>query len=338
MLPESAIDESEIDALEALLDHHGVVMLITGVRQQSVAPKLPGNWVHTGVSPRFEKAATPRYSTGQEWFHVRQNKHHRWSLDRDQIYQYHLGGSLHPHIRWWEAMEVPHSSVQFVELGDGLTLVFLVCEDLTRINNVAEIVRSVGPTMVLTPLLDGPQLSSRWAARYASVIADDPGSAVMTLTAYGMAQRSRPHGRPSSPVIGLSKDPVRGLREVALEPGAQGVLLTLCGDRITRRSADGRHPVENVTEYFTVNVFQVRADGAKSPVPKFESTPLAPRTLETNELTILTGWAQSLAEALVYDPDYVNALLSEAKRSNRWRAKLGLEELTPQVGPKRSTL
>jgi hypothetical protein len=331
MLPESAVDETEIDALEALLDRHGVVMLITGVRQQSVAPKLPGNWVHTGVSPKFEKGAAPRDSAGQEWFHVRQNKHHRWSLDRDQIYQYHLGGSLHPHTRWWEAMEVPHSSIQFVELGDGITLVFLVCEDLAQINNVAEIVRSVGPTIVLTPLLDGPQLGSRWAARYASVLADDPGSAVMTLTSYGMAQRCRPDGRPASPVIGLSKDPVRGLREIALEPGAQGVLLTLCGDRITRGSADGRQPVDNVTEYFTVNVFQVRADHAKSPLPKLESAPLAPRTLETNELTILTGWAQALAEAAVYEPECVDALLGDATGNNQWRAKFGLTELTPQL-------
>jgi hypothetical protein len=31
-------------------------------------------------------------------------QHHRWSLDQSQIYQYHLAGALHPHVRWWEAM------------------------------------------------------------------------------------------------------------------------------------------------------------------------------------------------------------------------------------------
>src|SRR5262249_60062503 len=111
-----------------------------------------------------------------------------------------------------------------------VTVASLVCEDLAQIDAVAELLRSVGPTIVITPLLDGPQLSSRWAARYASVLADDPGSAVLTLTSSGMAQRSRPHGREPSPVIALWKDPVRGTREISLEPGAHGVLLTASAD------------------------------------------------------------------------------------------------------------
>src|SRR5262249_12702355 len=105
--------------------------------------------------------------------------------------------------------------VEFIETGDGITVVSLVCEDLAQIDDVADVVRSVGPTMIYTPVLDGPQLSSRWAARYASVLADDPGSAVVTLTSYGMVLRSRPHGRALSPVVGLWKDPVRGPRNSA---------------------------------------------------------------------------------------------------------------------------
>src|SRR5499425_109592 len=228
MLPESAVDESEIDELEAMLDRHGVAMLITGVRQHSPEPgRYPTNWVHIGANPRLEKGASLPTSTGGQWFHIRQNKHHRWSLDEAQILQYHLGGALHPHVRWWEAMEVPRRTVHFVEHGDEIAIVSLVCEDLAQIDSVAEIIRSVGPTVVFTPLLDGPQLSSRWAARYASVLADDPGSAVLTLTSFGMVQRSRPHGRDSAPVIALWKDPVRGIREIHLEGDAQGVLLTV---------------------------------------------------------------------------------------------------------------
>lgn len=332
LLPESAVDENEIDELEALLERHGVVSLVTGVRQRPPqSGQLPSNWVHMSVSPRLEKGAALRPSMGEQWFHVRQNKHHRWSLDEDQIYQYHLGGALHPHIRWWEATDIPRRALQFVELGDGVTLVFLVCEDLAQIDNVAELIRSVGPTIVFTPLLDGPQLSSRWAARYASVLADDPGSAVMTLSSYGMVQRCRPHGRESSPVVGLWKDPVRGLREIPLEPGAQGVLVTLCGDRAARRAADGRHPVDNVTEYFAVNVFQVRAGPAKSPLSNFQPTPVAARALENDELTILTGWAQALAGALVNDSECLDALLADAHGNTPWRAKLGISEPSPQL-------
>src|SRR5262249_39698727 len=56
ILPESAIDETDIDTLETLLDHHGVASLITGVRQRSKKPGQPaGNWVHTGYNPGLQK-------------------------------------------------------------------------------------------------------------------------------------------------------------------------------------------------------------------------------------------------------------------------------------------
>src|SRR5262249_11552078 len=160
--------------------------------------KLPGNWFHVGVSPNFEKGGKP---TGERtsWFHLRQNKHHRWSLDGDQIYQYHLGGVLHPDVHWWEAIEVPRRQVQCREVAER-PVACLVCEDLALNSDIANLIQSVGPTIVIAVLLDGPQLTSRWAARYASVLADDPGSSVLTLTSYGMAQRSRPQGREPSPV------------------------------------------------------------------------------------------------------------------------------------------
>ena len=105
------MDHGEIDDLEALLARHGVTGLITGVRERPAQPgQFPRNWVHIGVS------------SGEQWVHIRQTKHHRWSLDDAQISQYHLGGALQPHVRWWEAIEVPRRSVQFVELGNEVTL------------------------------------------------------------------------------------------------------------------------------------------------------------------------------------------------------------------------
>jgi hypothetical protein len=332
VLPESAVDESEVNDLETLLDRHGVAMLITGVRQRSPQPgQLPSNWVHIGASARLEKGASLPSSIGEEWFHIRQNKHNRWSLDEGQILQYHLGGALHPHIRWWEAMNVPRRTVHFVEHGDEIALVCLVCEDIAQIDGVAEVIRSVGPTVVIIPLLDGPQLSSRWAARYASVLADDPGSAVLTLTSFGMVQRSRPHGRDSCPVVALWKDPVRGRREIPLEPGAQGVLLTLCGDRATRGSADGRCPVSNVNDYFDVAVHQIRAGSAGPGLSISQSGTLGPRALQTDELTILTGWAQALAEVLAYAPECVEPLLADAHPGAPWRAALQIAEPSAQL-------
>src|SRR5262249_41697157 len=240
LLPECAVDEGEIDELEALLQQHGVVSLVAGVRRSSLQAGGPGNWLHVSFNARLEKGAAPSEER-TSWFHLRQHKHHRWSLDESQIYQYHLGGVLHPSVRWWEAMEVPRRAIEFVEVAE-LTLVSLVCEDLAQHDDIAELVRSVGPTIVFAVLLDAPQLHSAWAARYASVLADDPGSVVLTLTSFGMVQRSRPHAHEASRVIGLWKDPARGVRELPLETGAHGVLLTVCMDRATRRSADGRWP------------------------------------------------------------------------------------------------
>ena len=180
LLPESAVDESELDELEALLDRHGVIYLQAGLHGRARRPGGFGrNQMHVGVNPRLEKGGPVPSSPGGQWFHVRQDKHHRWSLDERQIYQYHLGGALHPHIRWWEAIDVPRRSVQVVEVGEGITIVSLVCEDLAQNDDVAEVIRSIGPTIVSTALLDGPQLTSRWSPRYASVLADDPGSAVI---------------------------------------------------------------------------------------------------------------------------------------------------------------
>ena len=302
-LPESAIDATEIGDLEALLDHHGVIYLQAGVREHAQQPGgLGRNWVHIGVNPRLERA-TARDPEGEgEWFHLRQNKHHRWSLDDGQIYQYHLGGALHPAIRWWEAMEVPRRSLQLLQVGAEITIASLVCEDLAQNDEVAEIIRSVGPTIVFTILLDGPQLNSRWAARYPGVLTDDPGSAVLTLSSYGMVQRSRPPGHEASSVVAMWKDPERGTREITLEPGAQGVVLTLCGDTAIRRSADGRWPVDAGTRYFDAAVHQIRAEETGSGAVKTLGRSTAPRVLEADDVTILTGWAEGLAEALAQGP------------------------------------
>jgi hypothetical protein len=225
-------------------------------------------------------------------------------LDEGQVEQYHLGGSLHPHIRWWEAMDVPRKAIEFIEVAE-LVLVSLVCEDLAQNDDVAQLIRSVGPTCVITVLLDGPQLTSRWAARYASVLADDPGSAVLTLSSFGMVERSRPNGRDASPVVALWKDPTTGVREIPLDPGAQAVLLTLCMDRAPRYSADRRWPVDNSTSCYNVAVHQVRASSVGSGPPPSRSSASTKPALRSEELTILTAWAEGVSEAAAYSPQRV---------------------------------
>ena len=291
---------------------------------------LGSNWVHIGVNPRLQKGGTLVSSYGGQWFHIRQDKHHRWSLDEAQIYQYNLGGALHPRIRWWEAMDIPRRLIQFVQVGEEVTIVSPVCEDLAQ-DDVAAVIRSVGPTIVVAVLLDGPQLGSRWGARYASVLADDPGSGVLTLTSFGMAQRSRSARHGPSPIIALWKDSASGTREISLEPGAHGVILTLCGDRTTRRSADGRWPVRTGTHYYAVAVNQITASQAGSRLPSMPPATSGPLVLEVEDLTILTGWAEGVAEALAHAPARAGGLLADAQAGAPWRTTFGISGPSPRL-------
>ena len=321
VLPEGCVDEQGVEALEAVLARHGVTMLVTGLRPQPAAPdRFPLNCLHTGV--RF----------AGRWWHYRQNKHHRWFLDAGQIRTYDIAGALDPSVRWWEAMEIPERSVHVLELGRGMSVAAVVCEDLARLDGVAELLRSVGPTLVVTLLLDGPQLASRWTSRYAGVLADDPGSAVLTLTPLGMATRSHPAGRPPSRVIAMWKDPSRGLREIPLEPGAQGVLLTTVIGPAARYAADGREPADDATDFSIAGVHQLRAHPrATGAEPRPSRGGSGAAELAPTDLTILSTWAQAVADAVPDGPDAFEAVLASARPDATWRTRAGLPQPTGRL-------
>jgi hypothetical protein len=226
VLPEGALDETEVPTVQRLLVEAGVPFLIAGVRQSpSQNLGFGRNYAHFGAGA---------------WQAPSQHKHHRWCLDAGQIHQYHLGSALDPRRRWWEAIGVPPRSLTFVTVSQQLTICPLVCEDLARPDPVTEVIRSIAPTLVVALLLDGPQLAARWPARYASVLADDPGCSVLTLTALGMTQRSQPPGYAPSRAIALWKDPDRGLHQIVLADGARAVALTAHPRTVRLSSADGR--------------------------------------------------------------------------------------------------
>src|SRR6185436_9889999 len=105
-----------------------------------------------------------------------------WRLTRTQVKQYQLGGSLLSKKEWWEGTKLVSRKVTFINVGENLTICPLICEDLARQEPIADLIRTVGPSLVITILMDGPQKRERWSARYASVLSEDPGSAVITLT------------------------------------------------------------------------------------------------------------------------------------------------------------
>jgi hypothetical protein len=53
--------------------------------------------------------------------------------------------------------------------------------------------------------------------------------------------------------------------------------------------------------------------------------------LEVDELTILTGWAQALAEALAYAPEVVDVLLANAEAGAPWRDTFQIAEPSPRL-------
>ena len=246
VLPEAAILLDQLPVLEEIMERFGVRFLITGVRQPGIDGALGRNYVHFGAL------------SDRGWQRYEQDKHHRWCLDGNQIRQYHLARSLDPAKLWWEAIDVRPRALNVIDVGGGATAAPLVCEDLARMDEVADLLRRIGPTIVVAVLLDGPQLSSRWPRRYAAILADEPGSAVLTLTAYGMVRRSRPEGLPLSRVIALWNDRLGGIQEIALARGAQGVLLETMVRPRTTWTADGRRH-EMVPEIVFVGSRQIRS-------------------------------------------------------------------------------
>jgi hypothetical protein len=171
-----------------------------------------------------------------------QSKHHRWKMDKSQIMQYGIGSNLHPEANWWEHISLGERKLMFVSLRPWLTMSVLICEDLARPDPMGDLVRAVGPNLVIALLMDGPQLSGRWPARYATSLADDPGSSVLTVTSIGMSSLSRPRsGEDRHRVIALWKDPRSGsAREVELPAGAAGLILNITVEYAEEWTADGR--------------------------------------------------------------------------------------------------
>lgn len=228
VLPEGAAEPFDIEFLERLLSDHNVGLLIAGIRESATGKSLGQNYVHIGVKGE------------NGWEHYEQAKHNRWCLDANQLRQYHLTKALQPSRLWWEAIELPERSVQVIDVGYGATTAPLICEDLARLDEVSDLLRRIGPTIVVTVLLDGPQLAQRWPSRYAMLLADDPGSTVLTLTSFGMVRRSTPPGKSQSRAVAMWNDATTGLHEIHLARGARGILLSATLQSKTSWTADGR--------------------------------------------------------------------------------------------------
>ena len=185
-------------------------------------------------------AYTSRFHNGVRIKDWSQSKHHRWKLDGNQIRQYHLGHSLDPTKLWWEKIDISNRTCVFTVVRPGASLAVLVCEDLARFDPVMPVLNAVGPNLVIALLMDGPQLERRWPGRYATVLADDPGSSVLTLTSLGMIERSRRPGEGGPSQVALWKEPGGRAQELCLGAADHALVLALSVSTQEQFTLDGR--------------------------------------------------------------------------------------------------
>lgn len=252
VFPELALSEEQFTAAKQISQEHGFA-LVAGLRDFE---RRPANLCVTDLSgfmvqalsefgqknEKIRRELSQFLSHGSDVGKFLQFKHHRWNLNRSQIIQYGLGSRLPVSKQCWEWTPIKRRTLDFFTIDNWLTWTTLICEDLARQDPVAEIVRSVGPNLVIALLMDGPQLPFRWPARYATVLVDDPGASVLTLTSIGMAMRSTPNdGHESkSRTVALWRDAITGIREIELPTGASGLVLSLSPERREEWTADGR--------------------------------------------------------------------------------------------------
>lgn len=254
VFPELSLSVAEFEEAERFAIEKGV-LLMAGVRVgDNEAGRERGHnacWFQMGglLATARERA---RRSPVEDGLRVTQAKHHRWCLDRNQILQYGLGGRLPASKDCWELSDISERVVEFFTIDSWLTWAVLICEDLARQDPVAEVVRAVGPNMLVALLMDGPQTKERWPARYASVLAEDPGCSVLTLTSLGMSRRTKDAHRENdrSNVIALWRDASYGAREIALDDGHDACVLSLVCKTMPEYTADGR--CDNESAHFPV--------------------------------------------------------------------------------------
>jgi hypothetical protein len=246
VLPELALTEAQYYAAEQIA-FEARCILVCGLRQ---AGTTPNDWdANLSVLQVARAVRGPEQTVDSQDpllsnLRLFQAKHHRWYLDRAQIVNYQLGGRFPTSRGCWEHIDLPGRVLHFVTLN-STTWTVLVCEDLARQDPAADLIRAVGPNLLIALLMDGPQLTGRWPSRYASVLAEDPGTSVLTLTSLGMAERSRPiiqSGQRASPsrVIALWRDAVEGEIQIAHDPDDDACVLSLEYQLRTEYCADGR--------------------------------------------------------------------------------------------------
>jgi hypothetical protein len=238
VFPEYSLDfETFVSLCERLKKIEPKLEFIVAGTRNNCDPDVvaPSNYVMTAVWHDFDGEQRLMVSS--------RRKHHRWMLSSAQLESYALTSALDPRVNWWENMYIGQRELHFHPLRKNSLFSAMICEDLARSDPCHEVLRSIAPNLVFVLLLDGAQIPSRWSARYASSLSDDPGSSVLTLTAFGMVDRSnKTRLHPHQEAIAYFSSAF-GQTPIYLpyKDGARGVLISLVSQADPRQQTiDGR--------------------------------------------------------------------------------------------------
>lgn len=231
IMPECALSEKVADQLAALLSKTSVSFFTTGILKMDSSTGKTRNVAKTYVLHRRKRPIV-----------LEQYKHHRWRLDRAQCEQYGLDFQRTSRAdKWWEQIDVSERKLPFFALRKDMSMTVLICEDLARNDPAMSVVRAVGPNLVIALLMDGPQLNARWPGRYATVLGEDPGSGVLSVTCVAMVDRSNNSwsGEPKR-MIGLWRSEDGSGKEIELVENDHAVVLNIHSDLVRQHTLDNR--------------------------------------------------------------------------------------------------
>jgi hypothetical protein len=260
VFPEMALTASVFSSLfyKLALEPEGEKLKFMIAGTKGNCEKSDGNHVMMAVNEKLlvEQRESPEETSDPGKNAIRifsQRKHHRWKLEKNQIATYGIGSALSPSKDWWENHEIGAREINFFQIRKDTVIASLICEDLARNDPCHDIMRSVAPNLVFALLMDGPQLISRWPARYASTLADDPGSTVITFTSFGLVDRSNDQfvdGKSRS--VGLIRDSRGTTKEIVFPKDAAAVVLTLGSEKVDDYTIDGRKTT-NASEWYYIS-------------------------------------------------------------------------------------
>ena len=188
VLPELALTEYLAREVATLLaDKTGLELFISGIGSETDEHNFARNQIIGSVFGKIMKNGIEQRDVLDTWI---QSKHHRWKLEKHQIEKYGLGGVLDPTKHWWEGIELYDRTCIFWVFEGMASLATLICEDLARIDPVQRVLRAVGANLVIALLMDDEQETYRWSTRYATALAEDPGSSVLSITSLGLIHRA----------------------------------------------------------------------------------------------------------------------------------------------------